>query len=110
MPDLRWRKNLRDAGWSAQYVRLQSSSPRGSLEGWPLAGALRPSRARRSLWTDALARMGAHGVRRLPVVDAQGALVGIVAFDDLLEQVSVAMAELSKLLRRERSVESSHRH
>jgi CBS domain-containing protein len=38
---------------------------------------------------DALAAMRGHGVRRLPVVNADGALRGIVAIDNLLE----AMAE-----------------
>ena len=33
----------------------------------------------------ALSRMRAEGVRRLPVVDAEGALVGIVSADDLIE-------------------------
>ena len=33
----------------------------------------------------ALSRMRSEGVRRLPVVDADGALVGIVSADDLIE-------------------------
>jgi CBS-domain-containing membrane protein len=31
-------------------------------------------------------RMGLHQIRRLPVVDAAGALVGIVALDDLAQE------------------------
>lgn len=33
---------------------------------------------------EVLGRMRAHGVRRVPVVDGRGALVGIVTLDDLL--------------------------
>jgi CBS domain-containing protein len=34
---------------------------------------------------DTWKRMRSYGVRRIPVVDADGALAGIVAFDDLVE-------------------------
>jgi CBS domain-containing protein len=37
---------------------------------------------------DALAAMRGHGVRRLPVVNADGALRGIIALDNLLEAVA----------------------
>ena len=35
--------------------------------------------------TIALGQMSAHGVRRLPVVDHSGALVGLISLDDLLK-------------------------
>jgi CBS domain-containing protein len=35
--------------------------------------------------SDAIARMRVHGVRRLPIVDARGGLIGIITFDDLLK-------------------------
>ncbi len=38
--------------------------------------------------TDVLAGMRRKGVRRMPVVDTRGALVGLVALDDLLEIVA----------------------
>jgi CBS domain-containing protein len=37
---------------------------------------------------DVLAAMRRKGVRRLPVVDAQGVLLGVLALDDVLEVVA----------------------
>jgi CBS domain-containing protein len=48
-----------------------------------------------------LQRMRVQGVRRLPVVDAQGALQGLVAMDDLLELFARQVAELVALEARE---------
>lgn len=54
----------------------------------------------------AIALMRAHGVRRLPVVDRLGALVGVVAADDLIELFAEEMSGLAGLIaggpRRER--------
>jgi CBS domain-containing protein len=56
----------------------------------------------------ALDRMRAHGVRRIVVVDARGALAGILAYDDLVEWVAEQLGELSQLVtseeRRERGL------
>jgi CBS domain-containing protein len=49
----------------------------------------------------ALALMKAEGVRRLPVVDAGGALVGLVAADDLIELFAEEMSGLAGMLSRE---------
>lgn len=46
---------------------------------------------------DAIDRLRARGVRRAPVVDARGALVGVVAMDDLLAAVSEELSGLSRL-------------
>lgn len=56
-------------------------------------------------YTDTVRLMTQHGIRRVPVVDAQGALVGIVSADDMLRQLAVPLAALSELPRRERHVE-----
>jgi CBS domain-containing protein len=54
----------------------------------------------------AVEQMRSRGVRRLPVVDGRGVLVGILAYDDLVEWMGEQLAELSKLVameqRRER--------
>ena len=56
----------------------------------------------------ALALMRSKGVRRLPVVDAAGALVGILAADDLLgffaEEMSGMAGMLSRGMARERAL------
>lgn len=46
----------------------------------------------------ALALMRAQGVRRLPVVDAAGSLVGILCADDLLEALSCEVYALAGML------------
>jgi CBS domain-containing protein len=52
---------------------------------------------------DVLSQMRRHGVRRIPVVAAQGVLIGIVTLDDLLEIVA---EELRGLVQ---AIESEHR-
>jgi len=47
-----------------------------------------------------LSRMKTHGVRRVPVVDEAGHLVGILTFDDLVEHLSGMLSDLSRLLSR----------
>ena len=54
-------------------------------------------------------RMRAFGVRRLPVIDAGGALVGIVAFDDLVGLLAEFMTDLDRVLTREVAVEEERR-
>ena len=49
------------------------------------------------------------GVRRLPIVGADGQLVGIVTIDDLLEVLAEELSELAKIVVRERSREASTR-
>lgn len=51
---------------------------------------------------DGLKRMRAFGVRRMPVVDAQGGLEGLVTFDDLLALFSEELADMTRVLARER--------
>jgi CBS domain-containing protein len=50
---------------------------------------------------DALGIMKRAGVRRLPVTDAQGVLVGLVALDDVLDLIADETSEIGSLLRRE---------
>ena len=56
--------------------------------------------------TDALRVMREKGVRRLPVVNASGALVGIIAIDDVLELLAEEMDSFVRTLRSERTREA----
>lgn len=58
---------------------------------------------------DTVARMREYGVRRMPVVDDRGALVGILAVDDIIEIVAEEVSSLAGLIRREREQEIVHR-
>jgi len=57
----------------------------------------------------ALKRMEEHGVRRLPIVDSDGALVGILTLDDVLEYLTERQRELVSLVAREQRRERQYR-
>ena len=50
---------------------------------------------------DATAKMRARGVRRAPVVDKVGVLVGILTVDDILEVLAGELSDLVRLMVRE---------
>lgn len=54
---------------------------------------------------DALKKMRSFGVRRLPVVDDEGALQGILTVDDVIDVVAEELSDLSKLIAREQNRE-----
>jgi CBS domain-containing protein len=58
---------------------------------------------------DALKRMRADGIRRMPVVSDEGVLEGIIAFDDLLEFFSEELSDLAALVTREQRREAQRR-
>ena len=58
---------------------------------------------------EALHYMRGKGVRRMPVVDRDGALVGILTLDDLLSLLAEEMTELAKLVSHERQREAAVR-
>jgi CBS domain-containing protein len=47
---------------------------------------------------DVLKKMQSHGVRRLPVVNDDGGLEGIVTFDDVIELLSEELTDLARLV------------
>ena len=46
---------------------------------------------------ETIERMRLRGIRRVPVIDANGSLAGIVSADDLLEFLAEEMGELSRI-------------
>lgn len=55
---------------------------------------------------DVLKRMRSYGIRRVPVVDRDGILQGIITLDDVLEFLQEEVADMSTLLSRERQREA----
>jgi CBS domain-containing protein len=58
---------------------------------------------------EAIEYMHAKGVRRLPVVDSSGGLIGILTLDDLIELLADEMAALAKLVKHEQNKEAASR-
>ncbi len=58
---------------------------------------------------EAIQYMCAKGVRRLPVVNSGGGLVGILTLDDLLELLAEELLALAKLVRHEQKKETISR-
>jgi CBS domain-containing protein len=48
--------------------------------------------------SDCIARMRARGVRRMPVVDGRGGLVGIVTADDFLDLLAEELSALARMV------------
>jgi CBS domain-containing protein len=55
---------------------------------------------------ETIEHMRTYGIRRAPVVDKRGALVGIVAVDDLIELLADELEKVSKLISREQAREA----
>ena len=58
---------------------------------------------------DTIERMRARGIRRVPVIDAAGALAGIVSADDLLAYLADEMGELARISARQQAHEARAR-
>lgn len=56
-----------------------------------------------------LSKMQAHGVRRLPIVDWAGALVGILTLDDVMRYLAAQQRELVALVVQEQQHERQYR-
>ncbi len=57
---------------------------------------------------ETIALMRERAVRRMPVVDAEGGLIGLVASDDALELLAEQLTHLVSLVSRQQRRESSH--
>ncbi len=65
-------------------------------------------REHEGIW-ETLQYMRTKGVRRAPVVDAGGALVGIISADDMLELLADELNALASIIRREQIKENKAR-
>lgn len=54
---------------------------------------------------ECMQQMRLNGIRRMPVVDSSGGLVGIISLDDLIQLLAEEMSELSKVIVREQARE-----
>lgn len=59
--------------------------------------------------SQALERMRAHGVRRMPVVSSGGRLIGIITIDDMLKHLASDASQLAEIVAREQSHEQRTR-
>jgi CBS domain-containing protein len=57
-------------------------------------------------YAETVRHLSIKGVRRMPVVDGAGCLVGIITLDDMLRQLAVPLAALSELASRSRRYET----
>lgn len=58
---------------------------------------------------DAIQIMRQKGVRRLPVIDNSGALIGIITADDLIELIAEQLQGIAKLIGKEQVREKQYR-
>jgi len=58
---------------------------------------------------ETIQEMRKHGVRRMPVLDEEGGLIGIVSIDDLIQLLAEEMGELAKLISQEQAQETKLR-
>jgi CBS domain-containing protein len=59
---------------------------------------------------ETLKRMRSFGVRRIPIVNSEGGLEGLIAFDDLIEYLAEEVNDLAALLSREQHREKERRY
>jgi len=82
-------------------ILARELSPEGLSVGDIMAEGLVTAKSRDGVF-ETIQLMRTEGIRRAPIVDATGALVGIVSLDDLLELLAEELGNLASLLRQER--------
>lgn len=80
-------------------VLAQNLSPNTVTVGDVMSSSLVTAREDDNFW-HTLDRMSAKGVRRLLVVDEKGALVGILAVEDVLTALAVGLSDVTRLVQR----------
>jgi CBS domain-containing protein len=55
---------------------------------------------------ECMQQMRINGIRRMPVLDMKGGLVGIISLDDLIQLLAEEMSELAKVIIREQARET----
>jgi CBS domain-containing protein len=76
----------------------ESLDPDGTTVGAIMSGSLTVTREETPI-EDALSQMAGAHVRRMPVVDAEGRLVGIVTLDDVIDLLAEEAKTLGRVLR-----------
>ena len=89
-------------------VLAQNLSPEALIVSDVMSSKLLTAREEDNFWRT-LDRMSAKGVRRLPVVDEKGALLGILTIDDVLTALAVGLSDVSRLVQREIAKEVQQR-
>ncbi len=89
-------------------ILAEGLNPDGLTVGEIMTGTLIAVKESDSVF-DTLRLMRSEGVRRAPIVDTTGALIGIVSLDDLLEFIAEELGDLASLIREERRKEEINR-
>jgi len=89
-------------------VLAEGLNPQGLTVGEIMADSVVTVNERDSVF-EALRVMRSEGIRRAPIVDGSGALIGIVSLDDLLELIAEEVGDLASLIREERRKEEVSR-
>lgn len=55
----------------------------------------------------ALRRMHHAGVRRAPVVDKSGKLIGVISLDDVIEHIASQLSEIAGTIKRQQEIETT---
>ena len=89
-------------------VTAMDLDPRTITLGDIMGDALVTAREKEGL-LETMEIMRYKGVRRLPIIGADGQLVGIVTIDDLLEVLAEQLTELARIVSREQALEAAGR-